>query len=92
MEEEIWKDIRYYEGLYQVSNLGRIKSFHKNKKGKLLKAHKDKYGYLGVHLCKNGKSCYYHVHRAVAWAFAPNRVVVNHIDGNPLNNRADNLE
>lgn len=89
--KEIWKDIKYYEGLYKVSNKGRIKSFH-GRKPKILKPQKDRYGYYGVHLCKDGTSCYYHIHRAVAWAFAPNRVVVNHIDGNHKNNCADNLE
>lgn len=55
--EEIWKDITGYEGLYQVSNFGRIKALNYKRSGreKILKPFKNEYGYLLVYLCKNSK-------------------------------------
>lgn len=95
--EEIWKDVKEYEGLYQISNLGRIKSFHK--KEKILKTSYQymKYGYIRekIDLSKNGKKKSLKVHRLVAEAFIPNpenKPQINHIDGNPLNNNVFNLE
>lgn len=90
--------------MYQVSNLGRVRSLdrlliHKNgyrhfKKGKVLKPSIGTTGYYHVNLCKNGhKSA--KIHRLVANAFltpACNKTYINHIDGNPLNNKSDNLE
>ena len=55
MECEIWKDVKGYDGLYKVSNLGRVKSLHYNKE-KILADRFDKKGYLSVRLFKNGKS------------------------------------
>lgn len=92
--EEIWKDIKGYEGLYQVSNYGRVKSFKHNKE-KLRKEVKDNMGYLIVNLSKNGNKKIYKIHRLVAEAFLqnPNNYPqVNHKDENKINNRADNLE
>lgn len=92
---EIWKPIPGFEGLYEVSNLGRIKSLKRNTtSGGIMKTHVNK-GYEYSHLCKNGKHRNVKVHRAVAEAFIPNpdnKPDVNHKDENPLNNRADNLE
>lgn len=93
--EEIWKDIEGFEGLYQVSNLGRIKSFHKRIEGKIIKLAPDKDGYCLVGLHKNKRTCRRRVHRLVAQTFIPNHQnlpQVNHIDGNKQNNRVDNLE
>lgn len=92
--EEIWKDIAGYEGLYEVSNLGRVKSLITNK---ILKPSFDgKKNYLFVGLYKKGvKTKLINVHRLVAMAFIPNPnnyPQVNHIDENKINNRADNLE
>lgn len=95
---EIWKDIKNYEGLYQVSNLGRIKSLgnkinHKN--SIYLKKRPNKYGYEYVILQNNKKKKSKTVHRLVAEAFISNlenKKQVNHIDGNKLNNNVDNLE
>jgi hypothetical protein len=88
---EIWKDVKGYEGLYQVSNLGNVKS-----KWKLLKPWLGKRGYLEVKLSKNGKTKTYKVHRLVAKAFLPeptiDNPVINHINANKLDNRAENLE
>lgn len=88
--EEIWKDIKGYEGLYQVSSLGRVR-----RDGKILKSGLTRGGYLQVHLSKNGKVGHYKIHRLVAEAFLQNldnNPEVNHKDENKLNNTAENLE
>lgn len=98
MEEENWKDVFGYEGLYQVSNLGRVKSLGNGKirKEKILKPTNNGRGYLIVHLSKEGKMKNYRVHRLVASSFIPNdnllKTDVNHKDENPANNRVENLE
>ena len=92
--EEIWKDIQGYEGLYRVSNLGRVKSFHKAKEH-ILSPGKDKDGYFQVQLYKNGINKMRKVHRLVAQAFIsnPNNLPqINHKDENKQNNNVDNLE
>ena len=91
--EEIWKDIKGYEGKYQVSNLGRVKSLNYRRTGKegFIKMYDNKNGYLYVNL--NGKFC--RVHRLVADTFIenPNKLTdVNHIDENKYNNCVNNLE
>ena len=96
---EIWKDIVGYEGLYQISNLGRVKSYLKSSKypveqEHILTAHKSR-GYINVLLSKNGKSRPFSVHRLVAQAFIPNPnnlPEVNHKDEDKTNNNVDNLE
>ena len=103
--KEIWKDIKGYEGLYQVSNLGRVKSLAKTViycNGKvyhyaetIMKLQEHRRGYLKVGLKKDGLFRNVFVHRLVANAFIPNSnnlSQVNHIDENPKNNRVDNLE
>ena len=92
--EEIWGDIEGYEGLYQVSNLGRVKSL-RGKEEKILKAGVGTSGYNFVGLRKSGNVSYKQVHRLVALAFIPNiynMPQVNHKDKNRLNNVVDNLE
>jgi len=89
--KEIWKDIKGYEKLYQVSNLGNIKSL---KTGKNLYYSKSK-RYLRVGLFKDKKRKGFSIHRLVAEAFIPNPnnyPCVNHKDCNGNNNRVDNLE
>lgn len=91
---EIWKDIDGYNGLYQVSNLGRVKSLKLGKE-RFLKAGKNGSGYLQIILCKEGKLKTCRVHRLVATAFVDNTEklpCVNHKDENKTNNCADNLE
>ena len=91
MEEEIWKEIKDYEGLYQISNTGKIM----NKKGKILKLSIDIYGYVKIQLCKNGKHKWFQVHRLVAQAFIsnPNNYpCVNHKNEIKDDNRVENLE
>lgn len=91
---EIWKDIQGYEGCYQISNLGRIKSL-KNPKEKILKNNKTSRGYLEARLSSNGKIRHFSIHRLVAENFISNTnnlPEVNHIDGNKLNNNMENLE
>lgn len=95
--KEIWKDIKGYEGFYQVSNLGRIKSIPRNgtiKNSKILKQNVVR-GYGQIALQKRGKIKYEKVHRLVAKMFIFNQnnlPEVNHIDGNKLNNNVSNLE
>lgn len=94
MEEEIWKDVVGFEELYQVSSLGRIKSF-KKKNEKILKPYLDKNGYTNIGFCRKTRSKRYLLHRIVAIAFIPNPdnlPQVNHKDGNKQNNAKNNLE
>lgn len=95
MEE--WRDIIGYEGIYQISNLGRVKSLNYNNTGKegLRELDDDKYGYKVINLYKNGKGKRYSVHRLVAIAFIPNPnnlPQVNHINEIKNDNRVENLE
>lgn len=98
--EEIWKDICGYEGLYQVSNCGRVKSFRKWKRAScpeeyVLKHSLNNGGYHFVTLYTGGGRKKILVHRLVAEAFIPNPdglPHINHIDEDKGNNRADNLE
>lgn len=100
MEKEIWKAIKGYEGLYEVSNLGNVRSLDRIDrinhfwKGNMLKLKNDK-GYYRATLCKDGNKKMFFIHRLVAEAFIlnPNNYpIINHKDENPLNNRVENLE
>ena len=85
---EIWKDIKSYEGLYQVSNYGNVK------RKKILKGDIAK-GYLRITLSKSNKQERYLVHRLVAYTFIDyieGKYYINHKDGNKLNNHINNLE
>lgn len=93
--KEIWKDVKGYEGTYQISNLGRAKRFYKNKPEKILKPVKGQLGYMSYTFCINSKIKTYRIHRLVALAFIPNPnnlPEVNHIDGNKENYSIENLE
>ena len=107
MKKEIWKDINGFEGYYQISNLGNVKSVKRNiesnnrfntmlysVKEKILKPSKKRYS--GVTLInKDKKYSYPNVHRLVAETFLPNPnnlPEVNHINGNKHDNRVENLE
>lgn len=91
---EIWKSITTYEGLYEVSNLGRVKSL-KFGKERILKPQANTNGYLIVALCKNGKAVLKLVSVLVAEAFIPNpknKLVVDHINKVLDDNRVENLQ
>ena len=92
MENEIWKDIKGYDGKYQISNKGNIKNVKRNK---LLKIQFNK-NYKCIHLVgTDGKIKNYTIHRLMAQSFIPNPdnlSCVNHKDENKLNNSLDNLE
>jgi len=100
---EKFKQVIGWEGIYEVSNLGRIRSLNrlvntqwktkKPVKGRLMKQHEDRYGYLYVHLRDAPKSKKLKVHRLVAFAFIKGqKETVNHIDGDKHNNILSNLE
>lgn len=104
MNEEVWKDIKGYEGLYQISNYGRVKSLERlikkfcgnyTIKEKILKQSKNADGYLQVSLFqKKNVSKTYRVHRLVAEAFISNhenKSIVDHINGERTDNRVENL-
>lgn len=98
--QEVWKDISDFEGLYQVSNLGRVKSFRRSTKHRweseyILKPSLANNGYYQVTLYDNTHKRKFSVHRLVATAFIPNPdnlPMVNHKDENRLNNEVSNLE
>ena len=105
MKNEEWRDVVGYEGLYQVSSEGRVKSLERtfiDKSGRkrtvkerILKPGMDKGGYLRIDLCASGKSRMFSVHRLVCQAFhdnPENKLDVNHINENKTDNRACNLE
>lgn len=102
---EEWRTIKGYEGLYEVSSYGRVRSLdryvktcyeaYRLQKGKILSPAKDRYGYLKVVLNFNRKCKTINVHRLVSDAFIPNPdnlPMVNHKDEDKSNNRVDNLE
>lgn len=105
---EVWKAVKGYEGIYAVSDLGRVKGLErpfstKNQYGtctgvypsKILKGRDNNRGYLNVRLYKNKKATMKYIHRLVAEVFICNPSLkgeVNHLDGNKYNNCANNLE
>ena len=106
--EEIWKDIKNYEGMYQISSYGRVRSLDRivgsscgktqHIKGKILTiCYNKRVNVYEIHLRKDGKRKCFKIHRLVADAFVynddpVNKTTVNHIDGDRSNNKADNLE
>lgn len=105
MQEEVWKDVKGYEGFYKVSNMGRVKSLERevlysngriHKYGeKILSTFANKKGYVTVCLCKNGVCEVKRLHQVVISAFydRPHGMnSINHKDENKANNRLDNLE
>ena len=96
MIEEIWRDIKDYEGLYQVSNLGEVKSlnYHRTREEKIIKPSRHCSGYLQVCLCKDCEQKVLKVHRLVAAAFIPNpenKPCIDHINAIRDDNRVENL-
>ena len=105
MSEEVWRDIEGFEGLYQVSDQGRVKSLERKvkhwcggeriQKERILKPGMDKGGYLIVNLCAGGKRKTLKVHRLVCGAFLPRaegKDAINHKDEDKTNNNVWNLE
>ena len=101
MKNEEWRDVVGYEGLYQVSSEGRVKSLERKDclgrtiRERILKPRTDRYGYLVVNLCDGGKRKHFFVHRLVCQAFhdnLDNKPEVNHVNEDKTDNRACNLE
>lgn len=103
--EEIWRDIKGFEGLYQISNLGRLKSVQRiilrgngrpiTINERIRKSKVQDVGYLKTSLCKDGIHSSHRIHRLIAEAFIENpaqKRTINHKDGDKLNNSIDNLE
>ena len=105
-EKEVWKDVPGYEGYYQVSSFGRVRSleryvnFYRGKRivrERILKEYLNGYGYYSVCLFKKGKGSTIETHRLVIKAFVNKNIrnqcglVVNHIDFNRTNNKLNNL-
>ena len=102
---EIWKAVKDYEGLYEVSNTGRVRSLERKVRsgkgcptrtlrGAVMRPQVSR-GYVRLMLCKDGKRKWHSVHRLVAMAFLPNPeelAVINHLDGNKGNNHIGNLQ
>tara|TARA_R110000751_G_scaffold294840_1_gene402928 strand:- start:59 stop:664 length:606 start_codon:yes stop_codon:yes gene_type:complete len=96
---EVWKDIKGYEGIYQISNLGRVKSLARKGvlKDKVLKCFIDSQRYLRVNLYKNSTRLGYNIHKLVAIAFlghtpCGHKIEVDHINGIKTDNRVKNLQ
>ena len=101
MKNEEWRDVVGYEGLYQVSSEGRVKSLERKNclgrtvKERILKLRTNRDGYLRLNLCAGGKSRVFFVHRLVCQAFHENpnnKSDVNHINEDKTDNRACNLD
>lgn len=104
LKNEEFRDIENFEGLYQISNYGRVKSLERFKRNhtkvqkveeQILKSHLNNRGYYYAMLNKEGEQNHKTIHRLIAQAFIPNPnnlPCINHIDGNKLNNSLDNME
>lgn len=95
--KESWKPIAGFEGLYEVSSLGRVKALNYRQTGReqILKPQKNKYGYLKICLYKDRHQKFAYIHRLVSMAFLPNPKnlpQINHINENKEDNRVENLE
>lgn len=103
MQEEIWKPVVGYEGLYDVSNTGRIRTYYQHSRGRkikdtpqrIVKQSRGDFGYLLFKLAKNGNSSTQKIHRIVLTAFVgpcPPGMECLHLDGNSSNNNLSNLK
>ena len=96
MEIENWQPAKSYEGLYEINETGEVRSLHKRNYHSIMPQRIGRGGYYTVRLSKAGKDSTLYVHRLLGFAFLPEptypKAVINHKDGNKLNNSLDNLE
>ncbi len=96
LENENWSPVKNYEGLYEINQTGAVRSLQKHNHGYIMKQRIDRAGYFTVRLTKPSLlSSTIYVHRLIGFAYIPNpdcKPIINHIDGNKLNNAISNLE
>jgi len=98
MDSEMWKDVAEYEWLYQISNLSRVRRMAGSAKcyeNRILKQNVGSHGYLVVDLYKNNKRKTFTIHKLILEAFVgpcPSGMECRHLDGNPANNKIENLK
>jgi hypothetical protein len=91
---EEWRPIDGYDGVYEVSNMGNVRSWTARSNGKLLRSRAQRDGHILVNLAKNGRQTTYQIHRLVAEAFLgpmPSGLETRHLNGIPSDNRLANL-
>jgi len=94
-ENETWRPVKGYEGLYEVNEKSEVRSLGDRYYNKIMPQRIDRAGYLTTRLSNKGKNATVYIHRLLGFAFIVNplnKAFINHIDGNKLNNSLDNLE
>jgi hypothetical protein len=94
MEQE-WKPVKNYEGLYEINEQGKVRSLQKRNANNIMPQRIGRGGYYTVRLSKIGKDTTVYIHRLLGFAYIPNvddKPFINHINGDKLDNRIENLE
>lgn len=94
-EKQVWLPVYEFEKLYEINELGQVRSLHRKSRNAIISPRIDRGGYLAVRLSRDGKTYTRFVHRLIGFAFVPNpdnKPFINHKDGNKTNNQIENLE